>query len=54
MKKTVILLFTLLLLIIACNDSPKNKPTKQEEKIPISVPKFDPDSAFYFVKAQTD
>ena len=54
MKNTVILFITLLVLFAACNDSHKNKTVKQEELTAVQPPNFDPDSAFYFVKVQTD
>ena len=54
MKKLLILIVPLTLLIISCNDSKKSKNIKQEEQITISIPNFNPDSAFYFVKAQVD
>jgi len=56
MKKIDILLITLLVLLISCNDSNKNKnkSTIKENFVVVQVPHFDPDSAFYFVKAQTD
>ena len=54
MKKIVILLITLLVLGIACNDSSKNKNTYKEETVVIQAPDFERDSAFYFVKVQTE
>jgi hypothetical protein len=56
MKKTLILLVILAIFTVSCNDSNKNntKNTKTEEQITVAIPNFDPDSAFYFVKAQTD
>jgi Zn-dependent M28 family amino/carboxypeptidase len=54
MKKLLILLIPIILVIISCNDSKKAKSTKKVEQITIAPPNFDPDSAFYFVKAQTD
>jgi hypothetical protein len=49
-----IAVIALSLIIISCNDSNKTKTTKQEEASTISAPNFDADSAFYFVKLQTD
>jgi len=54
MKKLLIVLVPLMLLIISCNDSKKSKNIKKEEQITVQIPNFDADSAFYFVKAQTD
>jgi hypothetical protein len=56
MKKLIILFIALAFFIISCNDSnkSKNKPTKTDEPTSISAPLFDSDSAYYFVKAQTD
>ncbi|MDR2970449.1 MAG: M28 family peptidase [Bacteroidales bacterium] len=54
MKNTVILFVALLSLIISCNENNKPKPVKQEETISISVPLFNSDSAYFFVKMQTD
>ena len=53
---SIFTIFAILLIffIISCNDSKKNKSIKKEESIAIIVPNFDPDSAFYFVKTQTD
>jgi Zn-dependent M28 family amino/carboxypeptidase len=53
MKKFFILLISLLCIFISCNNSDKNGNIKTEEE-PIILPNFDADSAFYFVKAQTD
>jgi len=43
-------------LFISCNDSNKNKNSSDKTEVQTAVvpPQFDPDSAFYFVKAQTD
>ena len=46
--------FCLLFFLISCNDSNKTKTTKQAETPTIIAPNFDADSAYYFVKAQTD
>jgi len=54
MKKCLILIIPLILFTISCNDLKKNKSIKKEDPIAIIAPNFDPDSAFYFVKAQTD
>ena len=56
MKKVAILIVTFLFLFVSCNDSNtnKNKTIIKEEAVAIVVPHFDSDSAFYFVKAQTD
>jgi len=56
MKKTVILIVTLLFFFISCSYSTKNKDKTSSKAIPIAItaPDFDSDSAFYFVKAQTD
>jgi len=56
MKKLTILAMAFMLFTISCNDSKKNKSKsiKKEEPIAITTPNFNPDSAFYFVKAQTD
>ncbi|MCL1850089.1 MAG: M28 family peptidase [Bacteroidetes bacterium] len=54
MKKLLILFFMLFLFIISCNDSKQNKPVAKEEQVAIVFPNFDADSAFNFVKAQTD
>jgi len=43
-----------ILFTLSCNDSKKTKSITKEAPITISAPNFDPDSAFYFVKAQTD
>ena len=53
-KKTILLFIALTVIIVSCNDSSKSKTTKQETQITITAPNFDADSAFYFVKAQTD
>jgi len=54
--KPLILIITLAIFLISCNNSSKNnnKNTNTEEQVSIAIPNFDPDSAFYFVKAQTD
>ena len=56
MKRTAILFITLLLFLVSCNDANKNKgkSIKKEDPVTIAPPNFDPDSAFYFVKLQTD
>jgi len=56
MKKRFILFFVLLILIISCNNSGKNKiqNISNDEINSIFIPHFDSDSAFYFVKMQTD
>jgi len=56
MKKYFLLLITLSFLLISCNDFNKNKNSSAKTKVQTTVvpPQFDPDSAFYFVKAQTD
>ena len=43
-------------MFISCNDSNKNKNSSDKTEVQTAVvpPQFDPDSAFYFVKAQTD
>jgi len=54
MKKNILLYIAFLALFISCHDSNKNKPIQHEEQNSITAPVFDSDSAFYFVKAQTD
>jgi len=54
MKKLFILFIPLMFVFISCNDSKKRKEIKKEVSITIPVPNFDSDSAFYFVKVQTD
>jgi len=56
MKNPIILIIILIVLIISCNDRNKSKDKflKNEVSISISMPVFDPDSAYCFVKAQTD
>jgi len=56
MKKTFILLIIFAIFFFSCNNSTKNKnkTINPEEQISIVIPNFDPDSAFYFVKTQTD
>jgi hypothetical protein len=46
--------FCLLLFCISCHHPNKNKPLKQEEQVTIAIPLFDADSAYHFVKMQTD
>ncbi|MCR4966033.1 MAG: M28 family peptidase [Bacteroidales bacterium] len=54
MKRTILLLFIIPLLITACH--PKDKPAKTENTAAEEIvkPEFNADSAFAFVKAQTD
>jgi hypothetical protein len=54
MKKFLILFFTLFLFMISCDDLKKNKLVTKVEPIAIELPSFDSDSAFNFVKMQTD
>ena len=56
MRKNIFLFITTLLLFVACDSSNKNKGKTIKETPPavIQAPDFDADSAFYFVKAQTD
>ena len=56
MKKLLIPAIVFMFFSISCSDSnkKKNKNIKHKEQIFITAPNFDPDSAFYFVKAQTD
>jgi hypothetical protein len=54
MKKLFLSFFILCLLFIGCQNSKNNKTIKKEEPVSIAAPDFDKDSAFYFVKAQTD
>jgi len=56
MKKLLISIIVLMFFTISCSDSnkKKSKSIQKEEPILITAPNFDPDSAFYFVKAQTD
>ncbi|MDR0205842.1 MAG: M28 family peptidase [Bacteroidales bacterium] len=56
MKKTVLFVIFCALLFFSCNQSnrSKEKNSFQEEPITISVPNFDADSAYFFVKTQTD
>jgi len=56
MKKNTTLFIGLLLILFSCADAKKNKNNNIliEESVSIAVPAFDADSAFYFVKKQTD
>jgi Zn-dependent M28 family amino/carboxypeptidase len=54
MKKLMILSIILMFITISCHDAKKSKNIKKEEQITISAPNFDSDSAFYFVKKQTE
>jgi len=54
MNKKNLLLITLLLLIVSCNDSKKIKNVNKKEQVTVAVPNFNKDSAFYFIKMQTD
>ncbi|MCL2167580.1 MAG: M28 family peptidase [Lentimicrobiaceae bacterium] len=57
MKKLLPIILSISVLIFSCNDSNKNRnksAVKEDLNSAISVPVFDPDSAFFFVKAQTD
>ncbi|MCL2245531.1 MAG: M28 family peptidase [Lentimicrobiaceae bacterium] len=56
MKRPVILFVTILVLFVACNDShhKKNTTVTKVEPVAVQAPDFNADSAFYFVKAQTD
>jgi len=54
LKKKSILFIVIVLVIISCNDSTKSKITKPDAQITIAPPDFDADSAYYFVKVQTD
>ncbi|MDD4848127.1 MAG: M28 family peptidase [Bacteroidales bacterium] len=51
-KYLIITAISFSLLIIACNDSPQKNPQKEEATI--TIPFFNKDSAFQFVKNQTD
>jgi len=56
MKNPLTLLITLAICFFSCNNSTQNinKTTNTEEQLSIAIPNFDADSAFYFVKKQTD
>jgi hypothetical protein len=54
MKKLTLFFALFVLITISCNDSKKPTTTKNKPQITIPHPTFDPDSAFYFVKSQTD
>ena len=56
MKDSIILIIIIVFFIFSCNDSKRNKSqcTNAIEQISIDIPSFNADSAFYFVKAQTD
>jgi len=56
MKKPLILLIAFALFFFSCNNSSNNnnKNTNTEEQASIAIPNFNPDSAYYFVKAQTE
>jgi len=55
MKKLLLLTLFIAFFCIACNDSNKKKTTTSPEEQPtLGLPAFDADSAYYFVKAQTD
>jgi hypothetical protein len=55
-KKRIFLAIIPFLILLSCNHSSNNTDTlPQKENIPtISIPDFNPDSAFFFVKTQTD
>jgi hypothetical protein len=56
MKKLIIFFFSTLLLITSCNNSSKNNSKTADNGVQVSIPfpNFDSDSAFHFVKTQTD
>jgi Zn-dependent M28 family amino/carboxypeptidase len=54
MKRLLFLSMILLVLLISCNQSNQIKTSKKHERFTTAAPAFDADSAFHFVKVQTD
>jgi Zn-dependent M28 family amino/carboxypeptidase len=54
MKNHLILIIILAFFFASCNNANKNTSIDHVEQISIAIPNFDPDSAYYFVKIQTD
>jgi len=54
MKKLFFLLIPFFFILFSCKDSKHRKELHRKEQITIDAPDFDSDSAFYFVKKQTE